>query len=88
MEFTWAWDEGDSLRVAEERKANQYAAAEKAVNARAQWKSRMRHIDGTCSAHAVQIYSNKNCSSSHNLDGGHRCCDIKYEHLWGERCKV
>ena len=45
LEFTRAWDEGDSLRTAEERKAEQYAAAETAVKSSAAWKSSVRHVD-------------------------------------------
>eukprot|EP00961_Rhodomonas_salina_P174326 2350657-Rhodomonas_salina.1 len=45
LEFTRAWDEGDSLKEAEARKAEQYKAAEQAVRASARWKSQVRRVD-------------------------------------------
>eukprot|EP00961_Rhodomonas_salina_P049143 659593-Rhodomonas_salina.2 len=45
LEFTRAWDEGDSLSKAEARKAEQYRAAERAVRASPDWKSKVSKVD-------------------------------------------
>lgn len=45
LEFTRAWDEDDSLQVAEERKAEQYVQAEQAVRRGPTWRSRVRSVD-------------------------------------------
>eukprot|EP00961_Rhodomonas_salina_P289466 3911678-Rhodomonas_salina.1 len=45
LEFTRAWDEGDSLLEAEARKAEQYLVAERAVRASPAWKSKVNKVD-------------------------------------------
>ena len=45
LEFTRAWDDGDSLQRAEERKAEQYSCAEQAIRNSAAWRSKVRSVD-------------------------------------------
>eukprot|EP00961_Rhodomonas_salina_P092320 1242390-Rhodomonas_salina.1 len=45
LEFTRAWDDSDSLQVAEDCKAERYEAAEAATRRSAQWNSKIQSVD-------------------------------------------